>query len=62
MVEGGDAVGRDHEQVVANRVQVANFATSHEVEAGQIRFKENGQACGAFLLLRRSVREIEDGD
>src|SRR5262245_23000529 len=40
-VKGAQAVGRDHQQAVAEVVYVANLATAHRV-AGNLRFDERG--------------------
>ncbi len=40
VVEGRDAIGRDDEQVAADLVYIANFATPVQRQAGQGSFEE----------------------
>ena len=55
VVERRDAIGRDDEQVLAEIVDVADFAAPRERETGEIRFEERRRSSRRLRRKRKPI-------
>ena len=61
VIEGGDAVGGDDQQVIADSVDVADLAAADPFQAGQISIEKDsghGNNCSTALVQIRAVTSM----